>query len=134
MDAPRRTKFNAKRLRREMSLPEVMLWLCLRAGQLDGLHFRKQHPIGSYVLDFYCAEHRLAVEVDGELHCLDDRPATDTARDAWLAAREIRTLRLTARDVLASPDAAALAVLAYIREDPLSRSATAPPKGEHRLG
>jgi very-short-patch-repair endonuclease len=49
--------------------------------------FRRQHPIGRYVLDFYCAEARLAVEIDGMSHDLGDRPRHDANRDAWLNAR-----------------------------------------------
>jgi very-short-patch-repair endonuclease len=54
MDGPRITKDRAKALRRTMSLPEVLLWKAIKGGAVDRLHFRKQHPIGPYVLDFYC--------------------------------------------------------------------------------
>jgi very-short-patch-repair endonuclease len=101
MDAPRRTRTFAKRLRQEMSLPEVLLWLGLKARRLEGLHFRKQHPIGPYVLDFYCDESKLAVEVDGETHDFGDRPRLDRVRDDWMAKQGIRTLRLPAVEVLA---------------------------------
>ncbi|HEY5818673.1 MAG TPA: DUF559 domain-containing protein [Mesorhizobium sp.] len=65
-----------------MSLPEVMLWDCLRAGRLEGLRFRRQHPIGPYVLDFFCAKGRLAVEVDGRHHDHPGEIAHDERRDA----------------------------------------------------
>ncbi len=84
MDAPRPTKDRAKILRRAMSLPEVLLWRAIKARQLAGLHFRKQHPMGPYVLDFYCDAERLAVEVDGSDHDFGDRPVRDERRDAWL--------------------------------------------------
>ena len=51
-----------------MSLPEVLLWKAIKDGAIDRLRFRKQHPIGPYVLDFYCHELKLAVELDGEPH------------------------------------------------------------------
>ena len=130
MEAPLRTRLTAQRLRRELTLPEILLWLCLKGRRLNGLHFRKQHPVGPYILDFYCAEHRLAVEVDGELHALDDRPARDAIRDRWFAERGIATLRITARDVLASPDGAAGRILEYLGAGPLRPSGPPPPEGE----
>jgi hypothetical protein len=68
MDAPRPTKDFARALRKRMTPPEIGLWLGLRGGQVGGLRFRRQHPIGRYVLDFYCVEIGLAVEVDGDGH------------------------------------------------------------------
>jgi ATP-dependent DNA helicase RecQ len=88
----------ARDLRREMSLPEVQLWQALRGEKLGGLKFRRQHPIAPYVLDFYCAGARLAVEIDGESH--EGRGAQDARRDAFLLDQGIRTLRIPARDVL----------------------------------
>jgi len=82
-----------------MSLPEVVLWQQLRRRP-DGLKFRRQHPAGPYVLDFYCEEARLCIEVDGAAHDFGDAPAADAYRDTWLADAGIRTLRIPARDVL----------------------------------
>ena len=69
----------ARALRRAMSLPEVLLWQVLRTRP-NGLKFRKQHPTGAYVLDFYCGDARLAIEVDGEAHGRGDRPRHDGRR------------------------------------------------------
>jgi ATP-dependent DNA helicase RecQ len=88
----------ARDLRRDMSLPEVQLWQALRGEKLGGLKFRRQHPIAPYVLDFYCAGARLAVEIDGESH--ERRAAQDARRDAFLLEQGIRTLRIPVRDVL----------------------------------
>jgi very-short-patch-repair endonuclease len=85
MDGSRITKDRAKALRRTLSLPEVLLWKALKGRAVDGLHFRKQHPIGPYILDFYCEAAKLAVEVDGASHGAGDRPVRDERRDAWLA-------------------------------------------------
>ena len=90
---------NARRLRGEMTPPEIGLWLALRKNEA-GLRFRKQHPAGKYVLDFYCAPARLAVEVDGEAHARGDRPARDAVRDAWLVSQGVRVLRYPAQEVL----------------------------------
>jgi len=64
---------NARKLRRNMTLPEVLLWRWLRQRP-EGLKFRRQYPTGPYVLDFFCSDARLAIEVDGEAHSCGDRP------------------------------------------------------------
>ena len=99
MHAPEQTIARARRLRREMTPPEARLWAALRRRAADGLRFRRQHPIGPYVLDFYCDGAKLAVEVDGFAHLTADHPQRDERRDAWLMARGVRTLRIDAREV-----------------------------------
>jgi len=94
---------NAKRLRKQMTPPEIALWLALRANE-EGLRFRKQHAAGPYVLDFYCAPARLAIEVDGEAHNHGNRPERDANRDAWLVAQNIQVFRYPAREMLANLD------------------------------
>ena len=86
MRAPTETFDRARRLRREMTLPEVLLWRALRRKTLGGLRFRKQHAMSQCVLDFYLPSARLAVEVDGEAHDRGANPERDARRDAWLAA------------------------------------------------
>ena len=93
----------AKRLRRTMTLPEVLLWQRLRRTP-RGIAFRRQHPIGGYVLDFYCPAAKLAIEVDGIAHEMGNRPQRDEARDAWLAAQGLHVTRIEARSVLRDPD------------------------------
>ena len=114
MDAPRTTKDRAKQLRQAMTLPEVLLWKAIKGRKIHGLHFRKQHPLGPYVLDFYCDAEKLAVEVDGASHGLGDRPARDERRDAWLAAQGITTLRLSAALALSDMDAALRMILGHL--------------------
>ncbi|MEZ0243762.1 MAG: endonuclease domain-containing protein [Sphingomonas sp.] len=104
LTGPPGTIRNAKRLRREMTLPEILLWQALRQRPA-ALKFRKQHPAGPYVLDFYCDAIKLAVEVDGAAHGHGDRPDRDAQRDAWLAIRNVRVLRVNASDVLTDLDA-----------------------------
>ena len=67
-----------------MSDAERKLWHSLRAKQIDGMRFRRQHPIGRYIVDFVCLERRLVVEVDGGQHTEDDQIAHDARRDRWL--------------------------------------------------
>ena len=83
-----------------MSLPEVVLWQALRKRRLAGLRFRRQHPIGPYILDFYCPSARLAVEVDGFAHDTAPRVHHDESRQAWLEQRRVTVLRIPASDVL----------------------------------
>ena len=95
----RRSVRRARRLRRQLSLPEVLLWQVLRQSPA-GLKFRRQHPTGPYDLDFYCSDARLAIEVDGEAHGRGERPVRDATRDAWLRAKGIDTMRIPAVEVL----------------------------------
>ncbi|MBJ7413563.1 MAG: DUF559 domain-containing protein [Phenylobacterium sp.] len=97
----------ARRLRKNMSLPEVMLWRELR-GRGDGKPvFRRQYPFGPFVLDFYCPAATLCVEIDGEDHYLGDRPARDARRDGYLRSHAMRVVRVPAHYVLANPQAVA---------------------------
>jgi very-short-patch-repair endonuclease len=106
---------HAKRLRREMSLPEALLWRHLR-GSPKGIRFRNQHPAGVFVLDFFCARANLAIEVDGISHDRGDRPERDVARDQWLLDHRIDTVRIPAREVLRDPLAVAESVVALAEE------------------
>ena len=103
LDGSPNGRSSAKRLRKQMTPPEIALWLALR-GNEAGLRFRRQHAAGRYVLDFYCAPARLAIEVDGEAHSRGNRPERDATRDAWLVAQNIRVLRYPAREMLANLD------------------------------
>jgi len=100
MRAPKLTISRARKLRRELSLPEVLLWDCLRRRGTDGLRFRRQHPIGVYILDFYCPLARLAIEVDGAHHDDLSQIYHDARRDEWLAGQGIRVMRIAATDIL----------------------------------
>ena len=93
----------ARKLRGDMSPPEVMAWAHLRVRQ-DGLTFRRQHPAGPYILDFYCPQAKLAIEIDGEHHYYEDQQRKDAIRDAWLAAQDIATLRIPGFEIMADPE------------------------------
>ena len=82
-----------------MSEPEVMLWSRLRGRSSERPTFRRQHPIGSIILDFYCPSARLAVEVDGATHWDDEKHNKDQARDRWLASQGVSVLRVPASEV-----------------------------------
>src|SRR5262245_56243388 len=100
MRAPAQTIRQACRLRRMLSAPEARLWSRLRVRAADQPIFRRQHPIGPYVLDFYCVKARLAIEVDGQSHDLGDRPQRDARRDAWLQESGVTVVRIPAADLM----------------------------------
>jgi very-short-patch-repair endonuclease len=111
MRAPSTTIANARRLRRVLSPPEARLWSRLRQ-RVPGLPtFRRQHPIGPYVLDFYCAKARLAIEIDGMSHDVGDRPERDVRRDAWLKARGVTLMRIPSGELTKSIDEAVDAIV-----------------------
>jgi very-short-patch-repair endonuclease len=91
----------ARRLRRDGTGAERLLWSALRARGLAGAKVRRQHPLGGFVLDFYCAEARLAVEVDGGQHC---DSAADAARDAALRAAGLTVIRYWNHEVMGNLD------------------------------
>ncbi|MES2723588.1 MAG: DUF559 domain-containing protein [Pseudomonadota bacterium] len=105
----------AKTFRRRLTLPEGLLWRALKGATYGDIHVRKQHPIGPYVLDSFCASARLCIEVDGASHSFGDRPDRDDRRDAWLAERGIRTLRINAQVVLEDIDSAVAMVVEAAR-------------------
>jgi very-short-patch-repair endonuclease len=102
--APNETVETARRLRRNLSPPEARLWTRLRTRAPGAPVFRRQHPIGPYVLDFYCAKARLAIEVDGISHDMANRPQRDLRRDAWLRAQGVAVMRIPASRVMLAID------------------------------
>jgi len=97
-----RTRFKtstARRQRQDSTTVERRLWYRIRNGQIDGDRFRRQHPAGPYVLDFYCSELRLAIELDGGQHNAGSQVARDQHRDAWFAERGIVVPRFWNCDV-----------------------------------
>ena len=93
----------ARDLRRTNTPPEQLWWLALRNGQIGGLKFRRQHPIGPYIVDFYCHSAGLVVEVDGMSH--DDKVRQDAAKTKHIQSQGLRILRVTNEDVMSDLDA-----------------------------
>jgi very-short-patch-repair endonuclease len=115
LGAPDSTIRMARKLRKEMSLPEVLLWVQLQQHP-GGYLFRKQHPIGQYSLDFCCVKARLAIEVDGISHEMGDRPERDAARDAWVLKQGFDTLRIPAVEVLKNMEGVLIAIFEECRK------------------
>ena len=105
----------ARKLRRQMSVPEGLLWRELRARK-GGIKLRRQHPIGRYVIDFYCAAAKLGIEIDGISHDLGDNPERDAKRARWLLDQCIEIVRIPASVVLEDPKEVAEAIVALCRE------------------
>ena len=115
----------ARRLRRDMSLPEVLLWQRLR-GRNAEVKFRRQHPVGPYVVDFYCREASLIVEIDGEAHDRSDRPDRDEVRNKFLQENGYRVIRIAATEILRDVDAVAASIVSCAAR-PLHHPSDGPP-------
>jgi very-short-patch-repair endonuclease len=89
----------ARNLRRAATHVEGRLWSKLRRAQLDGLSFRRQHSAGPYILDFYCPESRLVIELDGGQHSERAQRARDQRRTTWLQERGVTELRFWNNDI-----------------------------------
>ena len=107
-----RAERQAKRLRGVATRAEQSLWKALRKLAPEGAHFRRQVPIGPYVVDFASHGARLIVEVDGGIHELDVVSQRDAARDAWLKGRGYAVIRITNQQALFDPVGAAERILA----------------------
>jgi adenine-specific DNA-methyltransferase len=92
----------ARELRANQTAAERLLWNHLRNRQVINLKFRRQHPIGQYIADFYCAEAKLIVEIDGDTHF--NHGEYDQKRSAWLEEQGLRVIRFTNDQVLNSTD------------------------------
>lgn len=114
----------ARRLRRSLSYPEVLLWQRLRGQALD-LRFRKQHPLGPYVVDFCCLSARRVVEVDGAVHD-GVRAGADRVRDRFIRENGFRVVRVRASDVTRDMDGV-LAAIVSCAARPLHHASHGPP-------
>lgn len=90
----------ARDLRKAQTLPEDILWQYLRGRKLDGLKFRRQHPLVEYVADFYCHEKKLVIELDGSVHDTKINIDYDQGRTNWLAELEVTVIRFRNEEVI----------------------------------
>jgi very-short-patch-repair endonuclease len=89
----------ARTLRKEMTQAETVLWKCIRNKKL-GVKFRRQHPMDAYILDFYCHELKLGIEVDGSIHEYADNKLYDAYRTIQLKEYEVKIIRFKNEEVL----------------------------------
>ena len=101
----------ARESRQDSSFPERLLWGLLRNRKLAGMKFRRQFPIGCYIVDYFCFEESLIVELDGASHT--GRFKSDSERQRFLESNGFRVLRLTNDDVMSNREAVALAILKF---------------------
>ncbi|HYF21861.1 MAG TPA: DUF559 domain-containing protein [Caulobacteraceae bacterium] len=106
----------ARGLRRITTPAEQALWRLLRDRRLGGRKFRRQVPIGRYVVDFACLPDRLVLEADGGIHPL--RADADADRDAWLTSQGFRILRFSNETILSRPGLVIAAIHARLRSEP----------------
>jgi len=92
-------------MRQNPTAAENRLWQHLRRRQINGYRFRRQHPIGRFIVDFYCAKAKLAIEVDGPVHNEPGHKEYDQERQAYLESLGLRVLRITNEEVLNGLDA-----------------------------
>lgn len=91
---------NAKDLRKNVTEAEKALWEAVRSRRLDGLKFRRQHPVKQFILDFYCHQYLLGIEIDGSVHENDDAKEYDLNRTAELENLGLTLLRFKNKEVL----------------------------------
>jgi very-short-patch-repair endonuclease len=100
----------ARQFRKALTDAEARIWVRIK-GKPERVHFRKQHPIGPYIVDFYCAKAKLVVEVDGEIHDREDNPQRDERRTLYLEGLGLEGLRIPGDEVMSDPDEIALGIL-----------------------
>ncbi|MFA4875286.1 MAG: endonuclease domain-containing protein [bacterium] len=106
MSAPRtlkgaaENKKRASALRSNMTAPELVLWTRLRSQQMLSCKFRRQHGIGPYIVDFFCAEKKMVIEIDGESHGESDRISYDAERESYLRSLGLTVIRYTNHEVM----------------------------------
>jgi very-short-patch-repair endonuclease len=115
LGAPDSTVRMARKLLKEMSLPEVLLWVQLKQNP-GGYRFRKQHPLGPYALDFCCVKARLVIEVDGTSHDMGDQPVRDQVRDAWVLRQGFDSMRIPAVEILKNMEGVLVSIVTACSE------------------
>lgn len=118
----------ARRMRREDTEAEAWLWQALRAHRLDGSKWRRQVPVGPFIVDFLCDDFALVVEVDGGQHA--ERTGYDARRTAYLSARGLQVLRFWNSEVLTNRDGVCLTILDALD----TRRRTSSPAARERIG
>jgi very-short-patch-repair endonuclease len=110
----------ARRLRKEMTDAEQLLWSRLRRKQILGVPFYRQKPLGNFVVDFYAPKAKLVVEVDGSHHADVDHATRDAERDEYLMAQGLRVLRFSNVQVIREIEAVTEAIYRTVERNPPS--------------
>ncbi len=119
---------NAKNLRRNLTPHEQILWQHLRAGRLQGFKFKRQQPLGKYIVDFICLETKLVIELDGSQHAAAQ---ADKTRDAWLHAEGYTVLRFWNNELTENLEGVLEAILIAVKKHhPLPQSLSPQGRGK----
>lgn len=110
-------KVFARKLRREQSNAETLLWQRLRNRQVEGFKFVRQEPVGPYVVDFLCRAEKLVIEIDGATHGSAEELAKDASRTAWLVGNGYRVLRFQNADVYEAMESVVERIVRALRPD-----------------
>jgi len=124
---PENIKSHARELRKNATDAEILMWQLLCRNQMLGFGFRRQHPMGNYILDFYCHQAGLIIELDGGQHNEDRQRRYDEARSAYLVKQGLKVLRVWNNDVLANTEGVLQAIYEELKKHPLP---SPPPAGE----
>jgi len=116
----------ARVLRSNMTKAEIILWSRLRSKKIDSYKFRRQQPIFEYVVDFYCHELKLIIEVDGEIHSFSERTESDIKRDKMLKINGYHIIRLTNLEIETDINTATNKIRSFIAAN------LSPSQGDHR--
>jgi len=108
----------AKDLRKRITETELLLWQHLRAKRFEGLKFRRQQPIGKYIVDFVCFEKKIIIELDGGQHVLQKEKQKDIGRDQWFETQGYKILRFWDDEVLTKTQAVLDAIWAHFLDHP----------------
>jgi very-short-patch-repair endonuclease len=117
----------ARELRHNATDAERKLWQKIRRRQVEGFRFRRQVPLGPYIVDFACLAAKLVVELDGSQHTEDANVASDERRTAWLNSQGFRVIRFWNLDVLHNVDGVWESIAAALAENDTSPSSLVPP-------
>jgi very-short-patch-repair endonuclease len=116
----------ARKLRSNMTKAEIILWSRLRSKQINGYKFRRQQPLLDYIVDFYCKDLKLIIEVDGEIHSLPEKTNYDLKRDKILKINGYNIIHLTNLEIETELDSTINKLILYINE------ILSPFQGDHR--
>ena len=122
----------ARELRRNMNDAERLLWSRLRAHRMEGRKFRRQHALGTYIVDFVCLDERLIIEIDGDRHGNDLREALDAKRTSYLEKLGFRVIRFWNHHVVTDLESVAETIFVELNDYP--RPSPQPsPRGEREI-
>ncbi|MCA0320105.1 MAG: DUF559 domain-containing protein [Proteobacteria bacterium] len=124
----------ARRLRRETTYQERLVWNAIRQFDIDGFHPRRQAPIGPFIVDFACHGLKVVIEIDGDHHAYGEQLERDNARDAYLAAHGYRVVRVTNQHIAESKDGAVEMIFATCLDRSTSRHPTPAPSPSQAHG